>query len=166
MSQVVSFAEESCWDGETFRSIRREVVFVIAGHAIRTGRMIRAEFRADYGVFWDGEDEWLIQLLAEAVPDIDWGWFVYHKRMDQSGIYIVNPDTGQTVGSIYPRGRTKQKLSGENCAANVVPIAYGHTARANRLAKEAKRDRRNKREEGSVTDRPDVGEVPREPQEE
>ena len=142
MSTVVSFAEESCWDGETFRSVRREVVFVIVGHAIQTGKMIRAEFRADYGVFWDQEDEWLIALLTEALPAIDWGWFVYHKKMDQSGIFIVNPDTGQTVGSIYPRGRTKQKLSGENLAANVVPLARGHAIRRERVIRDRERDER------------------------
>lgn len=145
MSTVVSFAEESCWDGETFRSIRREVVFVIAGHAIQSGRVVRAEFRADYGVFWDGEDEWLIALLKETVPDIDWGWFVFHKKLDQSGISVINPESGKVVGSIYPRGRTKQKLSGENLAANVVPISYGLVARANRLAKEARRAERENR---------------------
>ncbi len=139
MSTVVSFAEESCWDGEIFRSIRREVVFVVSGHAIQFGRVVRAELRADYGIFWDGEDEWLIGLLTESIPDVDWGWFVYHKKIDQSGIGIINPESGQTVGSIFPRGRTKQKLSGENAAANVIPIAHGLVVRVARAEKEQNR---------------------------
>lgn len=134
--QVFSFAEESCWDGEVFRSVRREVVFVLAGHAIQTGVAIRLEFTADYGLWYDFEDVVLIEMLKEIRPDINWGWFVYHKKLDHSGIHIYNPDTGKVVGSIYPRGRTRQKLSGENMAANIVPIAKGYEYRAKRLAKE------------------------------
>lgn len=142
MSTIVSFAEESCWDGENFRSVRKEVVFVVAGHAIIPGRQIRAEFTADYGVFWDGDDEWMIALLKTVLPSVDWGWFVYHKKLDQSGIFVINPDNGQTVGSIYPRGRTKQKLSGEILPANVVNIQQGHAIRSERAANERRRRER------------------------
>lgn len=150
MSTVVSFAEESCWDGETFRSIRREVVFVVAGHAIQSGRVVRAEIRADYGIFWDGEDEWLIALLSESLPDIDWGWFVYHKKLDQSGIWIINPDSGKKVGSIFLRGRSTQRLSGENAAANVVPIQEGVRIRGERACRaKAREDRRREKDRES-----------------
>ena len=133
-SNVLYFAEESCWDGETFRSIRREVVFVIAGHAIQTGVPIRHEFTADFGLWYDYEDEVLLQILKEQLPAIDWGWFVYHKKIDHSAIMIYNPDSGQVVGSIYPRGRKKQKLSGENMAANITPITKGREYQEKRLA--------------------------------
>lgn len=139
-SNVLSFAEESCWDGETFRSIRREVVFVIAGHAIQTGRMIRHEFTADFGLWYDFEDTVLLHILKEQIPDIDWGWYVYHKKLDHSAIMIYNPDSGSVVGSIYPRGRKKQKLSGENMAANITPIGKGGEYRAKRLEAERIRE--------------------------
>lgn len=152
MSQVVSFAEESCWDGERFRTVRREIVFVVSGHAIQTGRVIRREFTADFGLWYDLEDEWLIEILKREVPSVDWGWFVFYKKMDHSSILIHDPDTGKVVGSIYPRGRTKQKLSGENSGANVVPIGYGRECRERRLAREAKRAEKRSREEDSRED--------------
>lgn len=141
-SNISYFVEESCWDGDKFRSIRREVVFVVAGHAIQTGRAVRHEFRADFGLWYDYEDELLIQILTEEIPGIDWGWYVYHKKLDHSAIHILNPDTGKVVGSIYPRGRTKQKLSGENAAANVIPIGKGVEYRAIRLLREEHKAKR------------------------
>jgi hypothetical protein len=122
-SNVLSFAEESCWDGEKFRSIRREIVFVVAGHAIQSAKAIRHEFRADFGLWYDEEDEWLLQILRREVPGIDWGYFVYFKRIDHSCIWIIDPEDNKVVGSIFPRGRTKQKLSGEIGAANMVSLA-------------------------------------------
>lgn len=151
MSQVISFAEESCWDGERFRSIRRPVVFVVAGHAIRPGHTLRHEFIADFGIFYDIEDEWLIDILREKIPGVDWGWYVYHKHLDHSGIKILNPDDGQVVGSIFPRGGTKQKLSGDHTACNITPISKGGEYRAQRLAREeecAKRRREASEPEG------------------
>lgn len=140
MSEVLSFAEESCWDGETFRSVRREVVFVIAGHAIKTGVAIRHEFRADYGLWYDQEDEILLSILREERPDVDWGFFVYHKLMDHSGIHIYDPDSGKVVGSIYPRGRTRQKLSGENGGGNVTAIGQGLVYREKRRVSAESKD--------------------------
>ncbi len=124
-TNVHSFAEESCWDGENFRSIRREVVFVVEGHAIVTGRRIRHEFVADFGLWYDYEDEVLMSILNEEVPDVDWGWYVFHKLTDHSAIRIYNPDDGKIVGSIRVRGRPNRKLSGEITAANITPIAQG-----------------------------------------
>lgn len=142
VSNVLSFAEESCWDGETFRSIRIPVVFVVAGHAIQTGKAVRHEFVADYGLWYDYDDEVLLHILKEGRPDIDWGWFVYHKRMDHATISMINPDTGKVVGSIYVRGRAKQKLSGEILPANVVSIQHGHVVRQRRAEREQRRSER------------------------
>lgn len=139
---VVSFAEESCWDGEKFRSVRREIVFVVAGFAIRPGQSIRREFVADFGLWYDQEDEWLIQILRETLPEIEWSWFIYHKRLDHSAILIYHPENGKVVGSIYPRGRTRQKLSGEITGGNITPIGMGREYRAKRLAREEERQKR------------------------
>jgi hypothetical protein len=140
---VVSFAEESCWDGERFRSVRREIVFVVAGFAISPGKSIRGEFRADFGLWYDLDDDLLIQILVRDIPSVDWGWFIYHKKIDHSAILIYHPETGKVVGSIYPRGKTRQKLSCENNGANVVPISYGEECRARRIKRE--KDRAKKR---------------------
>lgn len=122
-ANVLSFAEESCWDGDKFRSIRREIVFRLQGHAIKPNELLTHEFRADFGLWYDEEDEWLIQILRDELPDVDWGWFVYWKIPDHSEILILNPEDSRTVGSIYPRGRVKRKLSGEIGAANVISMA-------------------------------------------
>lgn len=121
-SNVLSFAEESCWRGDQWRSVRREIHFVVAGHAIQSGVAIRHEFAADFGLWYDEDDEWLLQILKEIYPAIEWGYFVYFKKIDHSAIMIIDPDSDQIVGSIYPRGRTKRKLSGENQTANIVSI--------------------------------------------
>ena len=136
MSSVVSFAEESCWDGERFRSVRREIVFVLMGLSSRLPRTIRREFTADFGLWYDVDDEWLIQILRREAPEIDWGYYVYFKKIDHSAINIFDPDSGELVGAVVPRGRTKRKLSGENAGANVIPISKGEEYRDRRLRKE------------------------------
>jgi hypothetical protein len=95
----------------------------VSGHAIKTGKAIRHEFTADFGLWYDEEDEWLIQILQDEYPAIEWGYFVYFKKIDYSAILIIDPEDNKVVGSIYPRGRTKQKLSGENTAANITSMA-------------------------------------------
>lgn len=122
-SNVLSFAEESCWDGEKWRSIRREIHFRLLGHGIKPNELLTHEFVADFGLWYDEDDEWLIQILNREVPGPDWDWYVYFKRLDHSEILILNPETNATVGTIYPRGRVKRKLSGEITAANVVSMA-------------------------------------------
>lgn len=122
-ANVLSFAEESCWDGDKFRSIRREIHFRLIGHGIKPNELLNHEFTADFGLWYDEEDEWLIGILSKEIPDVEWGYFVYFKRLDHSEILILNPENNRTIGSIYPRGRTKQKLSGENTTANIVSMA-------------------------------------------
>lgn len=112
MSTVLSFAEESCWDGERFRTIRRPVIFVLAVN-IPTHGFIRHEFEADFGVFYDVDDTWLVDLLNEQIPQVDWGWAIYHKKIDHSAIMIHNPDSGRVMGQIFPRGTKNQQISGD-----------------------------------------------------
>lgn len=136
MSSVVSFAEESCWDGERFRSIRREIHFVLIGFSTALPKSIRREFTADFGLWYDVDDEWLIQILRREVPEVDWGYYVYFKKIDHSAITIYHPESGEVVGAVVPRGRTKRKLSCENAGANVTPISKGTEYRAERLREE------------------------------
>jgi hypothetical protein len=139
MSQVVSFAEESCWEGERFRTVRRQIVFVLIGTSARLKKSVRREFTADFGLWYDVDDEWLIEILREEEPEIDWGYFVFFKKLDHSAITIHHPETNEVVASVIPRGRTKRKLSCENNGANVIHISEGEKYRAERIKREAER---------------------------
>lgn len=87
-------------------------MFVLAVNMPQHG-MIRHEFEADYGVFYDVDDDWLIDILRRHIPQIDWGWLTYHKAIDHSGINLINPDSGRVIGQIYPRGSRSQVAAGE-----------------------------------------------------
>jgi hypothetical protein len=147
MSQVVSFAEESCWEGERFRTIRRQIVFVLSGFGTTLKKSIRREFTADFGLWYDVDDEWLIEILRREEPDVDWGYFVFFKKTDHSAIIVHHPETNEIVANIVPRGRTRRRLSCENSGANVIHISVGREYRAARLEREAQRA-----EEDSPTD--------------
>jgi hypothetical protein len=150
MSQIVSFAEESCWDGERFRSVRREIVFVVRGWQLPTiqGKQVLREFTADFGLWYDVDDELLIKILRDLEPSVRWDWYVYHKKLDHSAIVIHDSETGKSVGQISCRGGTKQKLSGEMYGANIVPIARGKDIRAARIKRESERAAKRGRETG------------------
>ena len=116
-------------------------------HGIKSssGDIVRRDFRADFGLWYDVDDDCLIQILQDNDPDIRWDWFVYFKKLDHSAILIIHPETNKVVGQIRPRGGTRQKLSREILGANVVPISYGRECRARRAEREAKRaERRGK----------------------
>jgi hypothetical protein len=152
MSQVVSFAEESCWDGERFRSIRREIVFVVLGFSTRLPRPVRREFTADFGLWYDSDDEWLLEILQQEAPDIPWGRYVYFKKIDHSAIIVHDPEDNEVLACIVPRGRTRRRLSREITGANVVPIDQGRVFRAARLAREEERARRRSERDNPTRD--------------
>lgn len=116
MSKVLSFAEESCWDGETFRSIRRPVVFSLKLPKISFDR----EFTADFGVFYDFDDEWLIQILDREFPAIDWGRFVFFKKLDHSAIQLIDTEIDRVVGEIVVRGSQKGRILPDQLPEGVV----------------------------------------------
>jgi hypothetical protein len=128
-SNVVSFAEESCFSGETFRSVRREVVFTVHIYGLGPEKMLKQDFSADNGIWYDHTDEYLIQILENQVAGPDWGGFVFHPKMDQSAIELIDTDTNKVVGIIHVRrGKTgvsianNPELSGENGRGNVVSM--------------------------------------------
>lgn len=124
MSEVLSFAEESCFSGDTFRSIRREIQFVLQGYGKQLGgKSVKLEFTSDFGLYYDYEDTVLLSILEGLDPAVKWGWYIYHKKMDQSAIEIINPDTNKVVGSIAIRAASRSKLSGEPSCANVMSWA-------------------------------------------
>lgn len=119
-TNVVSFVEETCFSGDTFRSVRREITYSIIGYGKGLGREFREDFACDNGIWYDYEDKYLLSILDERFPDINWGWFVLHKKMDHSAIEIIEPESGKIVGSIHVRRGEKGKLSGEILDASVM----------------------------------------------
>jgi len=131
-SNVVSFVEESCFSGETFRSVRREVVFTVQGYGNRLGQACKVDLVADNGIWYDHEDTYLLALLQTQAPGIDWGSFVFHKKMDHSAIEIIDTDTDEVVGSIHVRRGTKLSLAPETVCATVVNMAQWKESRNER----------------------------------
>jgi hypothetical protein len=120
-TNIKSFAEESCWDGEQFRSIRRPVIFVV--ELWYPQLLNNHEFTADFGVFFDPHDEWLIDILKREIPGPPWDWYVYWKKPDHSSINLLNPETNADLGSIRPRGALNPEISGERLPEGIVSLA-------------------------------------------
>lgn len=111
MSQVISFAEESCWNGEDFRHIRRKVVFKVFSIGKKLGPKFEQEFTADYGLWWDGEDEVLLYHLEGLSLPVNWRGMIFHKKLDQSGIDVYDADTDRLVARIEVRRYEGRKLT-------------------------------------------------------
>lgn len=120
MNNVLSFVEESCFSGDTFKSVRREIVFTLRGYGNQLGQVMNNDFRADFGLFYDYEDNYLREILADEFPLLKWENFVFHKKMDHSGIDIIETDTAKICGSIHVRRSSSLKLSSENLGATVM----------------------------------------------
>lgn len=114
MSQVYSFAEESCWRGEDFRHVRKEVVFKVFSIGRSLGDKFSREFQADYGLWWDQEDEILLQHLRELDLPVRWDDLVFHKKIDQSGIDVYNPESDRLVARIEVRRYEGRRLDPAN----------------------------------------------------
>lgn len=134
MSNLVSFAEESCFSGDIFRTVRREVVFTVVGYGNQLGTSIKEDFVADYGLWYDYDDTMLLEILSSQFPQVHWDYYIYHKLMDHKGISIVDPDNDKVVGSISVRRATGLKLSGEIGCGNVMSWAQVQEWKANRDA--------------------------------
>lgn len=120
MAEVISFAEESCFEGDKLRTIRREVYFNVRCFGSSFHERHNFEILSDYGLWYEYEDETLLEILRATIPDERWGWYVYHKKMDHSAIEILCPDSGKVVGIIEVRRRSNQKLSGETLGGTVM----------------------------------------------
>lgn len=116
MHNIVSFVEETCFSGETFRTVRRQIFFTVNMFALN----FREDMIADNGLWYDFTDEYLVGHLQANFPDLEWGRFIYHKKIDYSSVEITNPDTGRRIGSIYVRRGSKPNLSREILGANVI----------------------------------------------
>lgn len=120
-AQLKSFVEESCWDGQDgFRPVRKSVTFRLVSVGKIAGKRVDLEFESDFGVFYDPEDDFLMAALAQADPSIDWSQFVYWKKLDRSGIGVINPENDKTVAKITVRKRMGGDPAGEMDMTNVV----------------------------------------------
>lgn len=138
MSEVRSFVESTCWRGDQFLSVRKQVVFrvrstrwfkpsaVVAGIPIQNARVeIDTELVADYGVWYETDNEYLRASLQEQMEiQLDWGAYVYHTKLDHSGIDVIDPETDRVVMKIQVRRYTGKSLSGQELSGreNVVDM--------------------------------------------
>lgn len=149
MSQVVSFAEESCWDKEQFRQIRKRVVFRVYSVGRNLGEPFTGEFEADYSLWYDQEDDELIGFLSEVNPEVVWEHMVFHKKLDKSGIDVYETVNDRLVARIEVR-RTEFGLSRsfeENLGENVIRFTDipGIIARLREEEESRRTSRRKKR---------------------
>lgn len=133
MSEAVSFAEYSCWNGEDFRYSRKPVVFNLFTTGALLGVQVRVELVADYGIWYHRDDEEVIRMLTDAAPQVDWGLLVYHRCWDHSGIDICHPDEDKLVARLEVRcSRTDVDLV-EDVGANVVRMSEWRVRRLNEV---------------------------------
>ena len=119
---ILAFAEELCWKGDMKRSSGKEVVFRVTSIGKIQGSRVDFELRLSYDIWYDMDDDQLIQSLEEADPTIDWCFLIYHKRPDHSGITIYDPDSGSEIGSIVVRRAMGGDPRGEIDMTNVVSL--------------------------------------------
>lgn len=124
MSQVVSFAEESCWDGEEFRQVRKKVVFRVYSVGKNLGVKVDAEFISDYSLWYLQEDDYLIAVLRQIDPRVNWDHLVYHRKLDMSGIDVYESEHDRLAVRIEVRGSHKGrvKLTEEDLGPTVIRL--------------------------------------------
>lgn len=105
-----SFVEGSCYDHtDAMRAYRTPVVFrlftVGRAGALKLGGKLDVTFTSDYGVYYGGTDEYLVDALQQAAPHVDWsgGQLNYHRWLDQSRIQVMCADTGRVLAQIETR---------------------------------------------------------------
>lgn len=135
--QHSNFVEESCFTrDDQLRAVRKQVVFRLFSVGRALGSKIDVSFTSDYGVYYDGDDEYLIAHLEQAAPHVSWRTnMVYHRWIDQSRIQILNAETGRIVAQVETRRYEGRSVKDEAVAAglygsNVVTLSALRAARA------------------------------------
>jgi hypothetical protein len=125
---IVAFAEEVCWKGDVRRPTSKEVVFRVTSIGKIDGRRVDFDMSGSFDIWWDPDDESLLDLLTESDPGllcINWDRFVFWRKHDHSAISIIDPADDSVVGSIVVRKRLGGDPSGEIDWTNVVmPIQW------------------------------------------
>lgn len=119
---VSSFAEEICWVGDQRRVSKKEVVFRVTSIGKIQGWRVDFELRASYDLWYDPDDEALIDVLSSQAQWIDWGALIFYKKPDHSAIVIFDPAEDRELGQITVRRRMGGDPSGEIDMTNVVAL--------------------------------------------
>lgn len=127
-AEIHSFAELACFDQhDQQRPARAEVVFRLFSVGKGLGVKLDLELRSDYYVYYDGDDEYLLNALAAAVPAVPWHHYVFHRWLDQSRVHVLHPDSGKIVAQLETRRYFGRKVNLERVergeyGANVVSL--------------------------------------------
>jgi hypothetical protein len=133
MAETVSFPEHTCWNEENFRFARKPVMFRLFSVGGLLGVEFEAEFEADYGVWYQQDDDHLIHFLREKVPGVPWEELVYHRKWDHTGIDVCEPDEDRLVARVEVRqyrGRRLDVLEND-LGSNVVRLDDYRTSKLN-----------------------------------
>jgi hypothetical protein len=132
---VFSFAEESCFDKqERFKSERGTVVFRLYSVGKRLGRKIDLEFNLDYGVYYDGDDSYLLEALETVQPLVAWKRMIFWRHPGQARITIIDPDDDKASAYLETRkyeGKavSEAKVESGEYGPNVVSLRSLRAAR-------------------------------------
>lgn len=132
MSTVQSFAEESCWSGETLRSVRKRVTFRVVSVGRMFGERRDFELEADFALWYDPENQYLLDLLREACPAVNWERYIFYPMLDHSQIDVIEPISDDLVATISVRKRIGGDPSGESDSTNVTNMEEFRLARIER----------------------------------
>lgn len=101
---VHNFLEDSCHDkNDQLKRFLNPVVFRLFSVGGALGPRVDVAFTANYGIYYDPDDNPLIQCLLVAEPGIDWGRMTYHRRHDRPRVEVINTETGKVVARIETR---------------------------------------------------------------
>lgn len=127
---VSSFAEESCWNDQTFRPVRKAVTFRIESVGKIQGTRVDHVFEADFGLWYDPDDQYLLAKLDGLELDVSWRRYVFWKKLDHSQIDVLEVgDEERVVATIKVRGRSVGDPVGEADLGNVVDLGQFRLAR-------------------------------------
>lgn len=102
-ARVLSFPEYTCWNDEDFRVQRKPVVFRVTSVGAQLGVVFDVDVLWDYGIWYHQHDELVISRLAQLIPDVDWGSFIFHRSWLNWDIAICDPETGDPVARVEVR---------------------------------------------------------------
>lgn len=101
---VHSFLEDGCHDkNEQIKRFLNPVVFRLFSVGGALGPRVDVTFVADYGIYYDSDDNPLIQCLLAAEPAVDWGRMIYQRLHDKPRVDVINAETGRVVARIETR---------------------------------------------------------------
>ena len=146
VASVVNFVEESCFTrDDQLRAEPGRVVFRLFSVGRALGAKIDVSFSSDWGVYYHGDDEGLMDQLSAAAPHVNWrAGMVYHRWHDQSRIQVLSSESGKIVAQLETRryeGRSvrPEAVEAGHYGANVVTMDMLRRTRAEKIALQAQK---------------------------